>query len=109
MTLPHAFLHAHIKNLNFYVWSPCTRECARGRNTKGKGFFLSLFVSSLYIRAFCLQLIIDVKLNSNWRQREKLSKKKPNQIAAAVIPTEQPPWDCCALNPSSAAFVYLTV
>lgn len=39
MTLPHAFLHAHIKNLNFYVWSPCTRECARGRNTKGKGFF----------------------------------------------------------------------
>ena len=79
MTLPHAFLHAHIKNLNLYLWSPCTRECARGRNTKGKGFFLSLFVSSLYIRAFCLQLIIDVKLNSNWRQREKLSKKtQPN-------------------------------
>ena len=80
MTLPHAFLHAHIKNLNFYLWSPCTRECACGRNTKGKGFFLSLFVSSLYIRAFCLQLIIDVKLNSNWRQREKLSKKNPTKL-----------------------------
>lgn len=39
MTLLHAFLHAHIKNLNFYLWPPCTRERARGRNTKGQASF----------------------------------------------------------------------
>lgn len=32
-------------------------------------------MSRLYIRVFCLQLIINIELNSNWRQKEKLSKK----------------------------------
>lgn len=65
-----------LKPPNFYFQSLCTRLRARGRNTKGKGFFLSLFVSRLYMGVFCLQLIIDIELNSNWRQKEKLSKEK---------------------------------
>lgn len=64
-----------LKSPHFHLQSLRTRLRAQGRNTKGKGFFLSLFVSRLYIRVFCLQLIINIELNSNWRQKEKLSKK----------------------------------
>lgn len=79
MNLLHAFLHAHITIQFFFFFnlqSLWTRFHAQGSSTKRKGVFLSLFVSRFYIGGFCLQLIIDVELNSNWRQKEKLRKKK---------------------------------
>jgi len=94
-----------LKPQNFRVQSLRTRLRARGRSTKGKGFFLSLFVSRLYIRVCCLRLIIDIELNSNWRQKEKLSKKK--KIAEAVIRPEQPRRDRCVTKPAAAAVTRL--
>lgn len=50
--------------------------CMCIKNKKRESLHVLLFVSRFYIRVFCLQSILDVELNSSWRQREKLSTKK---------------------------------
>lgn len=98
------FTHAY-QPPRFFIYSPHADVCAHEEGTqkeKASFFFWPLFVSSLYIRAFCLQLIIGVELNPNGRQREKLNQKK-NKITGAVIPTEQARWDRREMNPSWAA------
>lgn len=98
--------HPRLSTPPDFLFTVPTQTCVRTRKGHKRKrllfFFWPLFVSSLYIRAFCLQLIIGVELNPNGRQREKLNQKK-NKITGAVIPTEQPRWDRREMNPSWAA------